>query len=306
VNLLDWALRGAYEVRDEVPVGRLPPQVDILILRRFGEPSEIARRELEVLLRILNEVTLLEFKGPTDALGPGDFAYFLGCVCLFHSQQHPGLPRGTITMAIIAPSLTAPFREDAERLGFTMHERSAGVWEIAGGPFPFWLLETDRLTEHEETALALFSRTFLRDPQRIIEHWRETPHAGVLRFVVQQIVQFNRLGETFSMQHTETFEMDRTLDEVIESALKSMTPDRLARLVSRAALLEGIPPEKLLENVPPEKLLENIPPETLVHAVTPEEMVRSLDRKGLEQLRQLVNKRLKSEEARPDDHGDAE
>jgi hypothetical protein len=190
---------------------------------------------------------------------------------------------------------------ESARLGAA---RRVDLWEFTGGPFPLWLLETDRLTESEETALALFSRTFLRDPRPIIEHWRDTPHAAVLAFVIQQIEQFKRLGDAFAMQHTDTSTMSPTLQEAVESALKSMTREELKQLFSKANLLEGIPPEELVKIIPPEELVKIIPPEELVkiippeklvHAVTPEEIVRSLDPKELEQLRRLLDERIASE-----------
>jgi hypothetical protein len=270
VNLLDWALQGAYEVRDEVPVGRMPPQLDIVILRRLGELSELALRELAPLVARLNEITLLEFKSPTDALGRGDLSYLLGCAFLFHGQQRPPVARGTLTTVILAPALTGPFREDVDRLGFQLHERRPGVWEIAGSPFPLWVLESDRLTELEDTALALFSRIFLREPRPIIEHWRDTEHAAVLEFVVQQIEQFKRLGEAFTMQHTAVPVMNRTIRELKAHLLKQMTPEEFVEFATET------------------NFLELAPPEFLAKSLTPEQIVRSLDPAAREQLRRLL------------------
>jgi len=59
-------------VRDEVLVGKLPLRVDILLIRReAGHLPETSRRDLSVLLPLLNRFTLIEFKGPTDTLEPG-------------------------------------------------------------------------------------------------------------------------------------------------------------------------------------------------------------------------------------------
>ncbi len=72
-RLLDYALSSAYAVQTEVLVGKMPLRVDILLVRREkGELSEAKRREVSALLPLLNRFTLIEFKGPTDALEPGD------------------------------------------------------------------------------------------------------------------------------------------------------------------------------------------------------------------------------------------
>jgi hypothetical protein len=62
-RLLDYELATAYAVRDEVLVGKLPLRVDILLIRReSGELPETSRRDLGVLLPLLNRFTLIEFK----------------------------------------------------------------------------------------------------------------------------------------------------------------------------------------------------------------------------------------------------
>jgi len=40
-----------------------------------------------VLVQLLNRFTLIEFKGPTDTLEPGDLAQLVGCAFLWHSRQ---------------------------------------------------------------------------------------------------------------------------------------------------------------------------------------------------------------------------
>lgn len=86
-RLLDHVLGTAYTVREEVPVGKLPLRVDLLLLRReAGRLSEAGRRDLAVLLPLLNRFTLIQFKGPTDALQRGDLALLVGCAYLWHAQ----------------------------------------------------------------------------------------------------------------------------------------------------------------------------------------------------------------------------
>jgi hypothetical protein len=61
-RLLDFELATAYAVRDEVLVGKLPLRVDILLIRRqAGTLSEASRRDLSVLVPLLNRFTLIEF-----------------------------------------------------------------------------------------------------------------------------------------------------------------------------------------------------------------------------------------------------
>jgi hypothetical protein len=87
VRVLNYELSNAYDVQDELPVGQMPLRVDILLIRRAsGQVSSKARRDLSVLLPLLNQFTLVEFKAPTDRLRRGDLAKLLGCSLLWHSQ----------------------------------------------------------------------------------------------------------------------------------------------------------------------------------------------------------------------------
>ena len=75
VRLLAYSLDSAYKVEQEVSVGKMPLRVDILLIRRErGELSEAKARNVAELLPLLGRFTLIEFKGPTDAIEPGDFA----------------------------------------------------------------------------------------------------------------------------------------------------------------------------------------------------------------------------------------
>ena len=98
-RLLDYELATAYAVRDEVLVGKLPLRVDILLIRReAGQLSEASRRDLSVLVPLLNRFTLIEFKGPTDTLEPGDLAQLVGCAFLWHSQQAERIPQADVSL----------------------------------------------------------------------------------------------------------------------------------------------------------------------------------------------------------------
>ena len=78
VRMLTHALSDAFTVVGEVLVGKMPLQVDILLIRReAGQMLESGRREIAALVPLLKRFTLIEFKGPTDTLERGDFAISL-------------------------------------------------------------------------------------------------------------------------------------------------------------------------------------------------------------------------------------
>ena len=71
-RLMDHLLSAAYTVQEEVSIGILPLRVDILLVRREGgQLSEACRRELSVLVPLLNRYTLIEFKCRPTRLSRG-------------------------------------------------------------------------------------------------------------------------------------------------------------------------------------------------------------------------------------------
>src|ERR1700761_3857194 len=73
-GLLRWQLGAHYQLEEEVPVGQKPLQIDLMLLRRAqGELPAGARQALAGLAERLGELTLVEFKGPSDTLRAGDF-----------------------------------------------------------------------------------------------------------------------------------------------------------------------------------------------------------------------------------------
>src|SRR5262249_39069707 len=90
VSVLRWQLGDHYRVEEKVNVGQKPLQIDVLLLRQqAGELPESVRQIMAGLVEYLNELTLLEFKSPSDALRAGDFQTFLAYALLYRTQNQP-------------------------------------------------------------------------------------------------------------------------------------------------------------------------------------------------------------------------
>lgn len=253
VQLLDYELGTAYQVFDELPVGRMPLRLDILLVRReSGEPSEAARRDLSALLPLLNRFTLIEFKGPTDQVERGDLAQLLGCAYLWHSQQETLLASRDVSLIVVAPRQTAPFHAEVAALGGKAVQDEPGILRVEAMPFRTWLVETDVMAERGEAVLSLVSRVFLRDRERIMKQLERTGRGRLLHFMFQQIQHFRRLGKEFAMQHAQT--------EYLGALEEDLKTEFLAEL-STEDRLRGIPPEDRLRGIPPEDILGSLSPE---------------------------------------------
>ena len=125
----------AFTVFDEVLVGKMPLRVDILLIRREdGQLSETGRRELSALIPLLSRFTLLEFKGPTDSLGRGDFAHLVGCAFLWHGQQSEPVNYKDVSLIVLAPTITGPFHEESHDLGCEARKKSPAFSALSGFP----------------------------------------------------------------------------------------------------------------------------------------------------------------------------
>jgi hypothetical protein len=286
----------AFDVHDELSVGTLPLRADLVLMRRGqAEIPELARRWLPSLVERLNHWTLIEFKSPVDALERGDLERLLAVALLFSAQQPEPVVPADLSLVILAPSLTAPFKADVGRLGMTLVEETEGVSRIAGGLFTTWVLETDRLAGRNEPVLTVFSRVFLRDPQLIMEMVRDPETQPVMRYVFQQIRQFQQMGEAFMVQHTHTAEMDQEYAAFKEAFISSLTPEDLAALppeertaglspedrmagLSAEERLAGLSAEERLAGLSAEERLAGLPAEERLAGLSAEERRRILDR----------------------------
>jgi hypothetical protein len=71
VALLEYYLPGGWKLLPEVLLSRLPQRVDIVVLRLVDAVAGPARK-LHSVFDHLRPHTLIEHKGPTDDLEPGD------------------------------------------------------------------------------------------------------------------------------------------------------------------------------------------------------------------------------------------
>jgi hypothetical protein len=260
VRLLQHELSGAYDVREEVPIGKVPLRLDVVLIRRGEhELSAEAARKLAALVQRLNRFTLVEFKAPSDALEQGDFDYLLGCAHLFRAQQGDRIPNTDLSLILLAPTITNAFRRDVQANQWTLEQEEDGVYRILGSLFATWLIETDSRAGPGEPILTLFSRVFLRDRQHIMEQLSAAGFQGLLYYTLQQIQQFRTAGEQFMIQHKDV----EVMNEVAEDL--------------RAAVLETIPPEQRLQGLSAEQRIEGLSPEEIAAALSDEQLMRLRD-----------------------------
>jgi hypothetical protein len=289
VSFLRWQLGSHYQIQDEVPVGTKPLQLDILLLRKAqGELPEPVLRVLAGLVEYLGELTLVEFKSPSETLRAGDFQTFLAYALLYRAQNDPLLDARRLHMVVIAPKLTRPYQEELQALGVTPRSQEPGIWRLEGLiAHPTWVLETEVLSGLDHPLLTLFSPTLLKKRQAVYEQFKQAGYDTLMVYLLQQVEQFKIRGEEFAMTHLGA---EDDMKQVLQDLCAILTPESRAEILAHASVeerLAGIPPEQRLAGIPLEQRLAGIPPEQRLKGLTPEE---------LERLRQLLQQPLRPED----------
>lgn len=266
VRMLDYALGSAFTVREEVSVGKMPLRVDILLIRREGgQLSEAQQWEISSLLPLLNRFTLVEFKGPTDAMEAGDFAQLVGCSFLWRSQECDPVTHDEVSLVVLAPTINGALRDELRLLGLEASPHEPGIFRVAGLPFMTWLVETDVMAERGQPILSLVSRVFLNDRRSIIEKLARRGHGALAnyRYMVQQVRQF-RTDEDFAMQ------------QVLSENLKQFEEELFAKMIEEATV---------------EQRLRGLPAEERVRGLSLDERLAGLSDEEAAQLRKLLERK---------------
>jgi hypothetical protein len=128
------------------------------------------------------------------------------------------------------------------------------------------------MAELGDPILSLVSRVFLKEHRRIMEQLAQVGRPALLCYTLQQIEQFRKMGEGFTMTHADTQYMHELEDEL-------------------QIVLAGISPERRLRGLPPEERSRGLPPEERLRGLTPEELANGLTEEQAARLRELLDRR---------------
>ncbi len=201
----------------------------------------------------MNRFTLIEFKGPTDAMERGDFAQLLGCSFLWHGQENELISHEEVSLVVLLPMLSGPRRDELRALGCEARQQEPGVFQVAGLPFASWLVETDVMAERSHPIPSLVSRVFLDDRESIIKRLVSGGQGPLVHFMVQQIRQFDT-EEDFARQQALSENLAELADELFTKMLEGAPAEQRLRGLSLQERLRGLSPEELLRELSPEEL----------------------------------------------------
>ena|ERR1700677_1576672 len=151
-------------------------------------------------------------------------------------------------LAVLAPRVTGPYRDEAQALGMTALSEEPGVWRLQGGAaiFPMRVLETEVLTGLNHPLLTVFSPQVIHQPRLVYDNLTQAGYTDMAVYMFQQIRHFSESRKEFVMQHLgfDEIAMEIFKNTPLEIRLRSMTTEERLKGLSAEERLKGLSPEE--------------------------------------------------------------
>jgi hypothetical protein len=260
IHLLRPRVEGYYEVRTGVPVGDLPREADLVLLRRIGA----GRPPFQGLWRRLTTWNLLEFKGPTEDARSAHLPLLielgLGIARRLNEEQRRSgsrlVPEGQIAFWYLANRLGRRFQAEAERLLGTVEEVAAGLWRTVVVGHPVNLVSTVDVAVDDSLPLHVLAR----------EPTAQERQVG--QFVAATAERVAANGTTFAALHQEVWREveamarrhQRSFPFNLRLAVESIGIAEFIRQVGEDEVLNEIPAKRMVKKLGVETFLANLSP----------------------------------------------
>jgi hypothetical protein len=248
---------GELEVRNEVPLSEEPPRVDYLLLRKRAEAAvQRPAQTLRALWPRLARVALAEFKSMGRPYRKGNLDRVWAYLHLYVTDPESALQqRDELCGLLIVTARTPTLDTDVRAMGLRWDDLTGGYWELRGGLFRLYVVELDRVAEHEDDDLL---RLFGHTKERTLE---------ARRFWAEQV------GTKEAMMALHELE---GYDEVVQRFIELIPPETLLKLIPPEQRLAGLAPEQRLAGLAPEQRLAGLAPEQRLAGLAPEQAVLAL------------------------------
>jgi hypothetical protein len=248
--MLRWDYDTFLEIREEIPLGKMPPRLDLLILRRDPQAP------LPFPFCHLDRTTLAEYKGPDDVADQEALVKLLGDVLDFQRRERQW-QRAELTLWLIASN----FAEDVSLPGGAeitgQRTVGPGVQQGTVDGFPICLIDLNDVPLAPATL-----------PLLMVSKGRQ--ERAVVEYLVDHAQEHPAYIQILPLLHPEV------LTEVL--TMRQMTVEEI-----------GFERERLLNMVSPEALVRAMGVEQLVRAAGLEQIIQATARTyGPERIRELL------------------
>jgi hypothetical protein len=150
-HLLRPVLQEYYDVQTNVPVGDLPREADIILLRR----ASTKQPHFETLWKHLTRWNILEFKGRSESARISDIDLLvevgLGIHRRLQEKEKVKMPRGEVSFWYFTNHLGKRFLSDVIELTGELRVVGKGLWRGQMVGRPIWLVSNRDVPIHQET-----------------------------------------------------------------------------------------------------------------------------------------------------------
>jgi hypothetical protein len=293
-HLLRPLVEAYYEVQTDVPVGDLPRQADIVLLRRKAPAPFVG------IWGHLTPWNILEFKGPTvDArLRDLDLLLEVGLGIdrrLNEERQLQGLPwltRSEVSWWYLANHVGSRFRAEAERLlGNTLQPLQDGVWHCQAVGHVLLLVSRDQLAVDRESV-----------PLHLVTQEPVERELLLAREVVQQPGCWDMYGSWLAYLHPNLWEevqrmirttgIEPTLD--LKPLIDIVGLKQFIDQVGLKQVIDQVGLKQVIDQVGLKQVIDQVGPKQVIDQVSLKQVIDQLglkqviDQVGLKQVLEVV------------------
>jgi hypothetical protein len=255
--LLRSTLKDYYDVQTNVPVGDLPREADILLIRRASASKPPFRH----LWRHLSPWNDLEFKGRSESARVADIDLLVEVGLGIHRrlvEKEPDvkIPRTQISFWYLARHLGKRFLRDAIELTGELEQVDSGLWRGRILGRPLWLVSNGALPLDEESAPARIVSG--RTDQDVLELANGIMANDEIwqRYGPWLVALYPQLRKELRLMATKTKRGDIDLGANLRLLIHEMGPQKLVECGLVKQMLEGLGTDQLLTEMSAEMRAE--------------------------------------------------
>jgi hypothetical protein len=263
-----------YEVRIGVPVGDLPREADLVLLRR----TRSGPTPFEGIWRHLTAWNLLEFKGATEDARPAHLPLLielgLGIARRLRtegrSRSARQMPAAEISFWYLANRLGRSIAAEAQRVLSNLQATGPGLWWAIVLGHPVYLVSTVDLPVDDDTL-----------PLHVLAQESPERERQVGEFVVASPERVETYGGMFSVLHEAAW---KEVETMARRSRRDFERDIAAALIRQAG------EEVVIRELDKKKIIRQIGAKHIVEALDPETIVANLPPAKRRELKRLLSK----------------
>jgi hypothetical protein len=283
--LLGWLLRRRvgeyYELLTSLPVGEMPRQADIVLLRRTGT----ATPPFSGLWRHLTTWNVLEYKGPTVAPRRQHLPLLIEVGLGIHRRlnaesANKGLrprPEPDVSFWYLANRLGRGFLQTAESLlGGHLEALEDGVWRSTALQHPCFLVSAANLPVDEDSL-----------PLHVLGQEPVGQQVAVGQFLVAAAKRVESYGGVFAALHPAAWKevkamaRSKGLDWDLRPIVEELGLDKVIEKLGKKEVIEQIGKKEVIEQIGKKEVIEQIGKKEVIEQIGKKEVIEQIGKKDV-------------------------